>query len=380
MKKIAIGTVHALLAALICSACLLPAAAVKELEINAPTKVYYRIYEDELGERITVSSVLTEKLSLLTALDEETLKESYGVSMLLPYVQVDAKIDGGEWLSLDGWDETPDVAGFSSAFSAGDAFRNVDIFMLSLETGRKAAGKLSVKKDGKYVFDLEKHTLEIRSRVIAYAGASDAVVFSPWTEPVKVTRGNKLPEFGKKLPKPDVSDVKVDYVSTSEMPFLSFKVRADESFREAAALLSINEKKYVTLECEASYGDGVYEPVNLASDSSAVALDDKIIYFNDYQLEDAFLMSVRVRYVVYLDSSETITSEWSEVRHADIPRWKEGKGIMHAKCKVCGVCYPILGLCDFVWLAILLAIAGVAAVAVKTVKKNKAMKDDAPSS
>ena len=75
-------------------------------------------------------------------------------------------------------------------------------------------------------------------------------------------------------------------------------------------------------------------------------------------------MKIRTRYVAYL-KDKTLYSDYSDVLEYSVPRWVEGKGIMHAKCKVCGICHPIFGQCMFVIGGILLLVAVIAAVPVK---------------
>ena len=48
-----------------------------------------------------------------------------------------------------------------------------------------------------------------------------------------------------------------------------------------------------------------------------------------------------------------------------VPRWTEETGVTHPRCKVCGFCHPIFGICMFIWLGILLVVGLIAGIILK---------------
>ena len=143
-----------------------------------------------------------------------------------------------------------------------------------------------------------------------------------------------------------------------------------ESIKEAEAWLSTQEPTYISLNVEIDRGTGSWESTSFASSKSHYANETKKIYLNSADVEDVSRMRIRLNYVAYL-SDKTLYSEYSDVLEFDVPRWVEGKGITHAKCKVCGICRPVFGKCMFVIGGIILLVAVIAAVPVKMAVDRK---------
>ncbi len=377
MKK----TLAVLIAVAVLMLSVMPVSAVVKLEkIDAPYGITYKVYNDTVAERVSVSCMFTDNFAAISDMTNEESMEKYGITDIFTRVQIDYRIDGGEWQSNDVWGTTYDAAEYGGEVPKGDTVRTFDLLYLNNESAQKKAGDLAKKNDkGQMVFDLENHTLEFRMRTfLGYTTIMGQTMTSDWTETVKVERDADFGKAPEKLDAPKVSGAHIRNLE-NEMPYLAFEVVTPESIKKAEAWLSTQVPTYISLLVEIDRGDGAWESVDMSISDSHYANETKGVLLNAVDVEDAGEMRLRTRYVTYLETengTQPMYSEYSDVLEFSVPRWVEGKGLMHAKCKVCGICYPIFGQCMFVVGGILLLAAAIAAVPVKMhVDKIQAKKE-----
>ncbi len=350
-------------------------ASVELTEIDAPYGIMYKVYDDSVAERVSISCMFTDDYAAMTGMSNEECMQKYGFTDASTYVQIDYRIDGGEWHYDTIWETTPTAAEYGGNVPSGDTVRSFDLLYLINESDITNAGVLAKKdKDGKTVFDLDNHTLEFRMRTsMTYTDRIIQVITSEWSEIVKVERNKDFGKAPTELEAPKIYNAQVAY-HENEMPYLAFDMKTPESIKEAEVWLSTQEPTYISMLIEIDRGSGTWENANLSVSSSHYANETKGIYLDAADVDDVSTMKVRVRYVAYL-KDKTLYSDYSDVLEFSVPRWVEGKGIMHAKCKVCGICYPIAGQCMFVIGGIVLFVAIIVAVPVKMkVDKVKAKK------
>ncbi len=358
------------------------ASAAVELEIDTPYGIIYKVSgENNSSERVSISCIFSDEFAALTSADNEENMTKYGIINATAYVQVDYCIDGGDWHEEQVWGTTPTEAPYVGNVTPGDTVKHLDLLYLLNDYDIENAGALAVKdENGRYVFDLDNHTLEFKLR-IALLYTKDGrmqVTTSEWSEAIKVERDKDFGEAPTELDVPIVNAPVVAY-QENQMPYLTFFVRTPESIKEAEAWLFTQEPATVSLQIEIDKGDGSWQSVNYSSNGNYVN-ETKAIYLDVPDVADASTMKVRAMYVAYL-KDKTLTSDYSEVLEFSVPRWEEGKGIMHAKCQFCGICRPIFGKCMFVVGGIVLLVAVIAAVPVKMmidrakVKKAEAEKE-----
>lgn len=348
------------------------ASAAMELgEIDAPYGIKYKVYNDTVAERVSISCQFTDAYAALTGMTDEESAARYGITDIYTYIQIDYRIDGGEWHYKEQWETTPSAPDYGGEVPKGDTVRVFDLLYLINERDINNAGALvKINDKGQKTFDLDNHILEFRMRIsMRYNETVTQIKTSEWTEVVKVERNADFGKAPTELEAPKASNPKVAYLD-DEMPYLTFDVMTPESIKEAEAWLSTQMPTYISLNVEIDRGNGSWEPTNFAVAVSSFANETKGIYLNATDVEDVAKMSVRLNYVAYL-SDKTLYSEYSDVLEFDVPRWVEGKGIMHAKCKVCGICRPIFGKCMFVIGGIILLVAVIAAVPVKMAVDRK---------
>ncbi|MBQ3499116.1 MAG: hypothetical protein IJA87_08320 [Clostridia bacterium] len=350
-------------------------ASVELTEIDDPYGIVYKVYDDSVAERVSISCIFTDDYAAMTGMTNEESQKKYGFINASTYVQIDYRIDGGEWQADEIWETTPNAAQYGGNVPAGDTVRTFDLLYLINEIDIKNAGALAKKDDkGRNVFDLDNHTLEFRIRTtMTFTDRIAQVITSEWSDTIKVERNKDFGEAPTDLEAPELYDARIAYLD-DEMPYLAFELKTPESIKEAEAWFSTQEPTYVTLLVELDRGDGAWESVNLSVSAGHYVNETKAIYLTASDVEDVSEMKVRARYVTYLED-KTLYSDYSDVLEFSVPRWVEGKGIMHAKCKVCGICYPIFGQCMFVIGGIALLVAVVVAVPVKmNLDKKKAKK------
>ena len=350
-------------------------ASVELTEIDAPYGIMYKVYDDSVAERVSISCMFTDDYAAMTGMSNEESMQKYGFTDASTYVQIDYRIDGGEWHYDTIWETTPTAATYGGNVPSGDTVRSFDLLYLINESDITNAGALAKKdKDGKTVFDLDNHTLEFRMRTsMTYTDRIIQVITSEWSEIIKVERNKDFGKAPTELEAPKIYNAQVAY-HENEMPYLAFDMKTPESIKKAEVWLSTQEPTYISTLIEIDRGNGTWENANLSVSSSHYANETKGIYLDAADVDDVSTMKVRVRYVAYL-KDKTLYSDYSDVLEFSVPRWVEGKGIMHAKCKVCGICYPIAGQCMFVIGGIVLFIAIIVAVPVKMkVDKVKAKK------
>ena len=334
--------------------------------IDMPYAIQYSVGGDGTSERITISCALTDDFAALTA--DESVKTKHGISLSYGYVQLDYRIDGGDWQYTKEWDTKPEASTYGSSLNTGETAKTLDLLYLTNESAVEAAGDLVVKtEDGKKVFDFENHSLEFRLRTVLTGRVEmgNFIMQSDWTEPVAVERNAPVPEIPKEFEAPVVSNARVEYMADTDMPYISFEVKTPESIKIAQTVYSAHVGSGLAL-VGYIYADGNWERVSISSSGSYYSNETKSIYLDDADLEDESLVKIKLCYMTYDDEDNQIYSEETEVIKLTVPRWVEGKGLLHAKCTTCGICTPVFGnVCMFVLCGISAAVIVVAAVIIK---------------
>ena len=344
-----------------------PSHAAEGLDkIDAPYMVEYKVTGDGTSERIVIACALTDEFASLTG-DKATMVK-HGISSAYSYVQLDYRIDGGEWQYTKEWDSKPEASFYGSSLNVGETVKTLDLLYLTNETAVKEAGKLAVKtEDGKKNFDLENHSLEFRLRTVlaCTVEAGNFIILSDWTEPVSVKRNAPSPEIPKRFEAPEITNLRVEYIDGTDMPYISFNVTAPESVKQAQIIYTTHVNSGLILRAYVDLGGG-FEQVTLSSTGGYFSNEEKKIYFNTTDFDDEKLVKVKFCYVGYDKADNQLFSDETEVFKVITPRWAEGKGLLPAKCTTCGICTPIGGkVCMFIFFGIAAAVIIVAAIVAK---------------
>ncbi len=335
-------------------------------KIDMPYSIQYSVGGDGTSERITIGCAFTNDFAKLTA-DEATMKK-HGMSYSYAFVQLDYRIDGGDWQYTKEWDTKPDASFYGSSLNVGETAKTLDLLYLTNETAVKAAGDLVIKtEDGKKVFDLENHSIEFRLRSVlgGTVEVGNFIIHSDWTEPVSVKRDAKKPEIPKEFEAPAVSDIRVEYLEEDDMPYISFDVTTPESIKQAQTVYTAHLGSGIILLGYVDVGNG-WQQTTISSTGGYFSNESKNIYLNATDLDDENLVKVKLRYTTYDENENQLFSEETEEFKVTTPRWVEGKGLRPAKCATCGICTPIFGsVCLFIFFGIAAAVIIVAAIIAK---------------
>ena len=347
-------------------------AAIKLDQLETPTGIRYKVYDDGYCERVNVSCVFSDRFTNLTLYSEEERKEKYEMERIDPYLQLDYRIDGGDWQYSSLWDSNVGVPRFCQALLAGDCVRTIELFYLNSIENRELAGSLC-KRDSKktadgsdrYVFDFENHALYFRVRLAMnyYVGKESRIITSEWSEVVTVRRDVDFGKAPTELEKPILRDAQVKYDQDTEMPYLAVRFDTPESIKTAEAWLTTQKQSQLAADALLKIG-AEERDVTLSTQIGYASDEEKYIYLDPSDVDDAHTMTLKVRYLAYIDDDPLYSPYSDEVRF-DVPRWTEETGVTHPKCKVCGFCRPIFGVCLFIWLGILLVVGLIGGILLK---------------
>lgn len=337
-----------------------PCSAYGTVEsVDAPYDIKYSVYDDGNNERVIISCLLTDKLAELTA------KPADGISQVYGYIQADYRIDGGEWHHTAQWDTQPDSCDYVATVLSGATVLSFDLLYLTNQKAVDNAGELvKTLENGKKVFDLDNHSLEFRLRAcVGYISTGSFITHSGWTETVKVERKEKpeLPVTGFEAPL--VSNLEIHYTDETA-PYLTFDVKTPESMKQAQSEYLAYKPSSFQLKCFVDYGEGWME-ASMSSSGSFFSNETKTVRFDSSVFDDEKKVKIKLSYLIYDSNDNPIYSAESDVLEAVAPRWKEGKGALHAKCTTCGICRPIFGQCMFIVFGIAAVVLVIAAVIAK---------------
>ena len=347
-------------------------AEIKLDQLDTPQTILYRVYDDGYCERVNVSCVFSDRFTAFTLYSDEERQEKYGMENATAYLQLDYRIDAGDWHYSSLWDSDLTSPSFYRELYAGDCVRSLELFYLNDAANRELAGSLC-KTDSKktadgtnrYVFDFENHTLYFRVRLAVnyYVGQNTNIVSSDWSKVITVTRDNDPGKAPTELEKPVLRDAQVKYDENTEMPYLSLHFDTPESIKKTEAWLTSQMQSQIGVDAVLKVGaeDKAVTPstqIGYASD------EEKTIMLEASDCDDARTLKLKVRYLAYLDD-QPLYSDYSDEVSFQVPRWTEETGVTHPKCKVCGFCYPIFGICMFIWLGILLVVGLIAGIILK---------------
>ena len=366
-----------LVLAVVVTSAMTASAFIEMPKIDTPYGIMYRVYDDTQAERVSVSCCFTDEYAAFSGMSNEESQQKYGFVNAYTYVQIDYRIDGGEWHETPDWRTSPANAHYGGSVSGGDTVRTFDLLYLINDVDIQNAGALAIKDDmGRNVFDLDNHTLEFRMRtVMTYTDSEVHTAVSDWSEVVKVERNKDFGKAPEKLDVPVVYNPHIAYFDETQMPYLSFDIKTPESIKKAEAWLSTQEPTYIELCVEINKGDGVWEETALFASSGHYVNETKAVSLMPTDVADSTDMKLRLRYRAYIKDT-VLHSEYSDVLEFSVPRWEEGKGVLPSKCQVCGICDGMLfGNCIFVALGIVLLVAVIVAVPAKMhIDKQKAKK------
>lgn len=383
-----------------------------------PVENYMKVYEfngmshQVAREYTTQSEDIMKMIGEWENLGEEAFLNKYGFKPSGITVQHDCKLDEGEWHYEPSWDEgvydysvLPDYMCLYPITPAFDNRKiltsgyNIDLYYMEDDGSNWGFfSDVVVWKDtdsGNFrALDLENHTLYFRSRYYVDFYTYDAEgtetehrMFSDWCPETSVGKNGTQEEYKNpvKLEAPIISNMELYGIGESNLYWNVFW-EIPESVYSAVKYFWIIADYFepVTVEGQYRINGGEWIEVTVAN-AGDVYGGNRGFYSEGTKEND----TVEFRARFYCNEDESKTSDWSDIvtnKAADTVSYDtapadtqntgdelQSEPSVKTKCKVCGIC-PVqpLGICLFIWIAVILIAVIITAVIVsKNNKKNK---------
>ena len=383
---------------------------------NVPTDVYYEINKDDSGRVENVYVWLTQPEDVIDMFAEwnylgrDEFEKTYGCTIERCYIQVDCKVDDGDWHYVSEWDKDE----YPQANQPYDLMiRQVIVASEDQKTYREGcalidpwygqddenAGYLKplvFSKGDKWYLDFDNHSLTLRMRYIivytnwnmtdvereAAGGEDTAFILSDWSE--EITIGKNATQ--KELVYPEAIEAPV----ISELTFVESVERGD-GYSDTTWKLYVDfpksngdAQKYYSIEMDAWDSLVAVMQYRVQTDGEWGEWKEtdwgnpqwlfsgwKNIVTEEVSKDDA--IEFRAYLKNYAEEGKDSPYTNSLFCNADEVRLEQGvqgvndnsKGkldditeiVTKSKCKVCGICpFQPLGICLFIWLAIILIV------------------------
>ncbi len=399
---------------------------IADFELPKPATPNYMVYEaaDRTATegsdalyiiRQTDMSVL--ELSTEEYNDRDSFLEKYGLYDFIIVMQYDTSLDDTEhWNYTPEWDTSyyaPSSSEASVIVSIGqDLITKETLFDLySRGTYQENYQNMSEAiihrevPDGEYsfqnyYFDHENHSLNIRCRYYMEWETYDGETigerqskFSEWSDIAVFGKDSTAitPEEPTGYEAPVIADLTyVQPAEGSELGSLTYMLTTPESVWNAAIYYTMTDNgNFDGLETEISLDGGDWQPYQTINSWSNGGLSAGIrtAYYEEPRIEENSNVKLRIRYI-----GTHGPSEWSNVLEINDGGTQEVPGDTQTptptqtpndnapnqpeptekdKCNLCGFCPMFLGLCIFIWIAILVLVILLIVIIVAATKPKK---------
>ncbi len=395
----------------------LPDEFLTDGKLLPPEENYMKIYEFDghyhqyAREYTTQTDDMLMLINEWELLGEEAFIEKYGFYLHDIKVQHDCKLDDGDWHYTPEWDHEeydydvlpdymclyPTTPGQQNSRILTSGY-NIDLYYMDDDGNNWGFFKDVViwakGADGEKfrVLDLENHTLYFRSRYIVkydtYDTNGDAVaqiMFSDWCPETSVGKKGTQQEPVKpeKLAAPVLSNMVLGNAGEND---LLWNITWDipNAVYDAVKYYWIIEDAFEPVIIESQYRVNGGEWIDTVIGNAADVYGGIRNFWTD-DAKEKDTVEFRARF--YCNADDSKTGEWSNIvsnKAADTnplatdkpaPTQKgtlENSGAEETKCKVCGIC-PVqpLGICLFIWIAIIIVVIIVIVVIAKKSNKKK---------
>lgn len=318
-------------------------------KITTPNKPYIKANCDDRCDSLEMwieqpEDIINLATEYATINDDEIFYKKYNLSEPYRGIQIDWKIDDGEWLATPDWDTLSiEVAGFwlswTAAFDAGIDFgdtsnrKKIGIAdLLHLAEEEKGFFKDSVIETADENdepirhFDFENHTLNFRIRnyVTYYIGETSdrTCILSDWSETVSIGKDGNQAELVKpeKIDAPTLSQLDFigTYIDDEGEAHSTCEIFVDipQSVYDAEMYYTIIEGKYdfinqefpFVLQVEYKILDGEWRGAYVCD---AEKITGGIREIDIYEAGELSKIALRARFIN--EEDETIFSDWSPI-------------------------------------------------------------------
>lgn len=405
-------------------------------KVDVPEDIYYEINKDDSGRTENVYIWLTQPEDVINMFDEwnylgrDEFEKKYDCTIERHYLQIDCKVDDGEWHYMPEWDlgEYPqenqpyDLAIRQQIVASEDkkTYREgcalIDPWYAQDDENAGYLKPIVYSKDDRWYLDLNNHSLTLRLRYFILCtnwnmtdaemedngGTNEVVFLSDWSEEIVIGKNATQKElvYPEAIEAPVISEltfvesVEVENVNADTM----WKLYVDypQSVEEAAKYYSVEMDAFEPLCAVMQYRvqkDGEWgewkdtdwgNPTWIYSGwknfvTEEVSKDDTI-EFRAYLRNNAEEGKDSPYTNSLFCNAGDARQEKPDQNGRNTQNTQEGKleeePAEKIKCKVCGICpFQPLGICLFIWLAAILIVVIVIFVFIaKGKKKNNEKK------
>jgi len=388
---------------------------------NVPTDIYYQIGKDDSGRAENVYVWLTQPDDVVgmfaewNYLGRDEFEKTYGCTIEKCFLQIDCKVDGGDWHYVSDWDkdEYPQanqpydlmirqkIVASEEQKTYREGCALIDPYYGQDDENAGYLKSVIYSKGDKWYLDLDNHSLTLRMRYfILYTNWSsneDSMLLSDWSEEITIGQNATQKElvYPKEIEAPVISELTfVESVERGDGNSDStWKVYVDfpKSNGDAQKYYSIKMDAWDPLCAVMQYRVQTDGEWGEWKDTDWGNPQWLFSGWKDFVTEEVSKNDT-VEFRAYLKNSaeEGKDSPYTNslfCNAGDARTEEPGQNDTNApggslndntppeksKCKVCGICpFQPLGICLFIWLAIILIVVVVVIILIsKCKKKNK---------
>lgn len=387
---------------------------------NVPTDIYYQIGKDDSGRAENVYVWLTQPDDIIdmfaewSYLGRDEFEKTYGCTIEKCFLQIDCKVDDGDWHYVSEWDkdEYPQanqpydlmirqkIVASEEQKTYRESCALIDPYYGQDDENAGYLKSVVCSKGDKWYLDLDNHSLTLRMRYfILYTNWNsneDSMLLSDWSE--AITIGQNATQ--KELVYPEIIEAPV----ISELTFVESVERgdgnSDSTWKVYVDFPKSNgdAQKYYSIKMDAWDPLCAVMQYRVQTDGEWGEWKDTdwgnpqwlFSGWKDFVTEEVSKNDT-VEFRAYLKNSaeEGKDSPYTNSLFCNAGDSRQEPGAQsgtnnpggnldngtgtNSKCKVCGICpFQPLGICLFIWLAIILIVVIVVILLIsKGKKKNK---------
>ena len=393
---------------------------ISKFELPVPNAPNYFVYTDGNASEghhddLRMIMISDPEVALLAAeysRNSEAFYEKYGLYSFAISMQYDVSLDGEDnWQHNSEWDTNWYTGGYADGYPyvslGSEMMEDFEFFWLTYYEGEGSATftpyqpaiTTSVFNHGDweeniYSFDVENHSLYIRCRYYMEWETFDAAKneigekqskFSDWSESAVFGRNSTqiVPDEPTVYEAPVISDMKIVLSEGDENSHIEYVQTTPESVWMANICYYMkDEGQFDGLETQVSIDGGDWVEFDTADAGGDWCLYNGIrgAYSWEHPIEENSHVKLRIRFVGTHGPSEWSnileingggTQEMAEQAKKPAAEKPTAETSKEDKCSLCGFCPEPLGLCIFIWIAVLIVIILIVVIIIVTANKKK---------
>ena len=393
---------------------------ISKFELPVPKAPNYFVYTDGNASEghhddLRMIMISDPEVALLAAeysRDSEAFYEKYGLYSFAISMQYDVSLDGEDnWQHNSEWDTNWYTGGYADGYPyvslGSEMMEDFEFFWLTYYEGEGSATFTPYQpaittyvcdhgdwEENIYSFDVENHSLYIRCRYYMEWETFDAAKneigekqskFSDWSESAVFGKNSTqmVPDEPTVYEAPVISDMKIVLSEGDENSHIEYAQTTPESvWMNGVYYIMKDEGQFDGLETQVSIDGGDWVEFDTADAGGDWCLYNGIrgAYSWEHPIEENSHVKLRIRFVGTHGPSEWSnileingggTQEMAEQAKKPAAEKPTAETSKEDKCSLCGFCPEPLGLCIFIWIAVLIVIILIVVIIIVTANKKK---------